>query len=66
MFFNFLYSINMVVLTIIAPSSQHTFYFKEPLSNPSYICLLSASLYNSSYNLKKRGEISIQPLTIFA
>ena len=44
----------MVVLTIIAPSNEHTVYFKEPLSNPSYIRLLSASLYNSWYNLKKK------------
>ena len=49
----------MVVLIIIAPSSEHTVYFKEPLSNPSYIRLLSASLYNSWYNLKKRTEIAV-------
>ena len=48
----------MVVLTIIAPSSEHTVYFKEPIPKPSYIRLLSASLYNSWLNLKKRGEIS--------
>ena len=46
----------MVVLTIIAPSSKHTVYFKEPLSNPSYIHLLSASLYNSWFNLKKEEK----------
>ena len=46
----------MVVLNIITPSSEHTVYFKEPLSNPNYIRLLSTSLYNSWYNLKKKQE----------
>ena len=46
----------MVVLTIIAPSSEHTDYFKEPLPKPSYTCLLGCSLYNSWYNLKKTVE----------
>ena len=41
----------MVVLTIVAPSNDHT---EHPIEKPTYIRLLSCSLYNSWYNLKTR------------
>ena len=41
----------MVVLTIVAPSNDHT---EHPMEKPTYIRLLSCSLYNSWYNLKTR------------
>ena len=43
----------MVVVTIIADSNVHT------IGKSKYIRLLSCSLYNSWYNLRRRGEISI-------
>ena len=43
----------MVVVTIIADSNDHT------IGKSKYIRLLSCSLYNSWYNLRRRGEISI-------
>ena len=49
----------MIVLTIIADSNDHTVRFREPLGKSNYIRLLSCPLYNSWYNLKRRGEISI-------
>ena len=49
----------MVVLTIIAPSSEHTVYFDQPIPKPSYIRLLSASLYYLWYNLKELGQIEV-------
>ena len=49
----------IIVLTIIADSNDHTVRSREPLGKPNYIRLLSWPLYNSSYNLKRRGEISI-------
>ena len=48
----------MTVLTIITNSNDHTVYFEKPLEGGfEYIRLISCSLYNSWYNLKKRGEI---------
>ena len=48
----------MVILTLITNSNDHTVYFEEPLVRGSdCIRLISCSLYNSWYNLKKRGEI---------
>ena len=44
----------MVVLTIVAPSNPHTIYFDQPLRKPSYIRLISCSLYNSWDNLKEK------------
>ena len=44
----------MVLLTIIAPSSEHTIYFDQPIRKPSYLRLLGCSLYNSWHNLKKK------------
>ena len=49
----------MVVITIDAPSNEHTVYFKEPIPSPRYVRLLSCSLYNSWHTLKRRGEISL-------
>ena len=47
----------MVVLTIVAPSNDHTVYFDQPIPKPNYIRLLSCLLYNSWYNLKAAGKI---------
>ena len=48
----------MTVLTIITNSNDHTVYFEKPLERGfEYIRLISCSVYNSWYNLKKRGEI---------
>ena len=44
----------MVLLTIVTNSNPHTLYFDHPIEKPSYIRLLSASLYNSWHNLKKK------------
>ena len=49
----------MVVSTIIADSNDHTVRFKDPLGKSSYIRLMSCSHYNSWYNLKRRGKVSI-------
>ena len=51
----------MVLLTIVTNSNPHTLYFDHPIEKPSYIRLLSTSLYNSWYNLKKSGAISTLP-----
>ena len=51
----------MVLLTIVTNSNPHTLYFDHPIEKPSYIRLLSASLYNSWHNLKKGGAISTLP-----
>ena len=48
----------MVLLTIVTNSNPHTLYFDHPIKKPSYIRLLSASLYNSWYNLKEEAVIS--------
>ena len=49
----------MVVLTVVTYSNPHTVYFDQPIPQPNYIRLLSCSLYNSWYNLKKEGEIAL-------
>ena len=51
----------MVLLTVVTNSNPHTLYFDHPIEKPSYIRLLSASLYNSWHNLKKSGAISTLP-----
>ena len=43
----------MVLLTVVTSSNPHTLYFDHPIEKPSYIRLLSASLYNSWHNLKE-------------
>ena len=49
----------MVLLTIVTTSNPRTLYFDHPIEKPSYIRLLSASIHNSWYNLKKSGRITI-------
>ena len=53
------FQVRMVVLTVVAPSNEHTVYFDQPIPKPNYISLLSCSLYNSWFNLKRTGEISV-------
>ena len=48
----------MVVLRICTKTNPYIVYFDQPLTKPSYIRLISCTLYNSWYNLKKRGEIT--------
>ena len=48
----------MVLLTIATNSNPHTLYFDHPIKKPSYIRLLSTSLYNSWYNLKEEATVS--------
>ena len=50
----------MVLLTIVAPSNPHTVYFDHDISNPNYIRLLFASMYNSWYNLEENGIMSVK------
>ena len=47
----------MVLLTVVTNSNPHTLYFDHPIEKPSYIRLLSASLYNSWHNLKEDAVI---------
>ena len=47
----------MVLLTVFTTSNPHTLYFDHPIEKPSYIRLLSVSLYNSWHNLKKEAVI---------
>ena len=47
----------MVLLTFVTNSNPHTLYFDHPIEKPSYIRLLSASLYNSWHNLKEEAVI---------
>ena len=47
----------MVLLTVVTTSNPHTLYFNHPIEKPNYIRLLSASLYNSWYNLKEEAVI---------
>ena len=47
------------MLTIVTKSNPHTPYFDHPIEKPSYIQLLSTSLYNSWNNLKEEAVISV-------
>ena len=48
----------MVILTVVTKENPHTVYFEPyPIPKPSYIWLLSCSLYNSWFNLKEGGKI---------
>ena len=47
----------MVLLSVVTTSNPHTLYFGHPIEKPSYIRLLSASLYNSWHNLKEEAVI---------
>ena len=49
----------MVILTVVTKENPHTVYFDQPIKNPSYIWLLSCSLYNSWFNLKEEGAITL-------
>ena len=49
----------MVSLTIVTNSNPHTLYFDHPIEKPSYIRLLSTSLYNSWNNLKKIWRLTV-------
>ena len=53
----------MVLLTIFTTSNPHTLYFDHPIEKPSYIRLLSMSLYNSWYNLKGNTNLTFRSLT---
>ena len=50
----------MVLLTVVTNSNPHTLNFDHPIEKPSYIRLLSASLYNSWYNLAENGTMSVR------
>ena len=50
----------MVLLTIVTNSNPHTLYFDHPIKKQSYIRLLSASIYNSWYNLEENGIMSVR------
>ena len=50
----------MVLLTVVTTSNPHTLYFDHPIEKPNYIRLLSASLYNSWYNLAENGTMSVR------
>ena len=48
----------MVILTVVTTENPHTVKFEPyPIPKPSYIRLLSCSLYNSWFNLKKGSKI---------
>ena len=49
----------MVILTLTTKENPHTVYFDQPIQKPSYRRLLSCSLYNSWFNLKKKGAITL-------
>ena len=49
----------MVILTAVTTENPHTVYFDQPIQKPSYIRLLSCSLYNSWFNLKEEGAITL-------
>ena len=50
----------MVLLTIVTNSNPRTLYFDHPMEKPSYIRLLSASIYNSWYNVADNGTMSVR------
>ena len=49
----------MVIVTVNTTENPHTVYFDQPIQKPSYIRLLSCSLYNSWFNLKEEGAITL-------
>ena len=53
----------MVILTVVTKENPHTVYFDQPIQKPSYIRLLSCSLYNSWFNLKEEGAITLYDVT---
>ena len=44
----------MVVLTIVTNKTGGTVYFTDPIPKVNFMKLMSCSLFNSWYNLKKR------------
>ena len=49
----------MVVLTIVTKKNRETIHFQEPIPKVRFIKLISCSLYNSWYNLKREGSIGV-------
>ena len=49
----------MVIITILAKANPYTVYFDHPIREPKYVRLLSASLFNSWYNLTS-GKITLR------
>ena len=50
----------MVIVTVVTKENPHTVYFEPyPIQKPSYIRVLSCSLYNSWFNLKKKGAVTL-------
>ena len=47
----------MVFLTLTTSKNPHTVYFDQPIQKPSYIRLLSCSLYNSWSSLENDGIV---------
>ena len=47
----------MVVLTIVTKKNRETIHFQEPIPKVRFIKLISCSLYNNWYNLKREGSI---------
>ena len=52
----------MVILTVVTKENPHTVYFDRPIEKPSYIRLLSCSLYNSWNSFEKDGIIFYKKL----
>ena len=50
----------MVLVTIVTTSNPHTLYFDHAITKPSYIRLLSASIFNSWNNLKENGIMTVK------
>jgi len=49
----------MVVLTIVTEKNGEAIFFHKPIPQVHFIKLISCSLYNSWYNLKKEGSVSL-------
>ena len=49
----------MVLLTVLTNSNDHTVVFYEPQEIFEFIRLIKCYLYNSWFNLKKKGEVTI-------
>ena len=47
----------MVILTVVTKENPHTVYFDQPIQKPSYIRLLSCSLYTSWNSFEKDGIV---------
>ena len=49
----------MVVLTIVTEKNGETIFFDQSIPQVHFIKLISCSLYNSWYNLKNEGSVSL-------